>query len=111
MFTNTITLGVMLGLSVGKFLGVVGMCWLATKFRIATLPEGITWSQIAGVGCLAGVGFTMSLFVTTLAFEDAALVDSAKLGIFAASIISGVAGYFVLKIASRRYSNTLGTLK
>lgn len=110
MFSNTITLGVLLGLTVGKFLGVVGFCWLATKFGIATLPEEINWSQIAGVGCLAGVGFTMSLFVTTLAFNDAASVDSAKLGIFAASIISGVVGYFILKMASP-YSNTLGTLK
>jgi NhaA family Na+:H+ antiporter len=110
MFSNTITLGVLAGLSVGKFLGVVGFCWAATKFGIATLPEGINWRQIAGVGCLAGVGFTMSLFITTLAFEDAAFVDNAKLGIFAASIISGVAGYIVLRIASP-YSNTLGTLK
>jgi NhaA family Na+:H+ antiporter len=110
MFSNTITLGVLVGLSVGKFVGVVGFCWAATKFGIATLPAGINWRQIAGVGCLAGVGFTMSLFITTLAFEDAAFVDNAKLGIFAASIISGVAGYIVLRMAST-YSNTLGTLK
>ena len=105
MFSNTITLGVLVGLSVGKFLGVVGFCWAATKFGIAALPAGINWRQIAGVGCLAGVGFTMSLFITTLAFEDAAFVDNAKLGIFAASIISGVAGYIVLRIASP-YSST-----
>ena len=109
-FSNTITLGVLVGLSVGKFLGVVGFCWVATKVGIATLPPGINWRQIAGVGCLAGVGFTMSLFITTLAFEHAEFVDNAKLGIFAASIISGVAGYIVLRIASP-YSNTLGTLK
>jgi NhaA family Na+:H+ antiporter len=100
MFSSTITLGVLAGLSVGKFVGVVGFCWAATKFGIATLPAGINWRQIAGVGCLAGVGFTMSLFITTLAFEDAAFVDNAKLGIFAASIISGVAGYIVLRMAS-----------
>lgn len=110
MFSNTITLGVLVGLTVGKFLGVVGFCWAATKFGITTLPEGINWRQIAGVGCLAGVGFTMSLFVTTLAFNNSEFVDSAKLGIFAASMISGVAGYAVLRNASS-YSNTLGTLK
>lgn len=100
MFTNTVTLGVLAGLTVGKFAGVVGFCWLATKLHIATLPMDINWRQIAGVGFLAGIGFTMSLFVTTLAFTDAELVDSAKLGIFAASIISGVVGYLVLRRSS-----------
>lgn len=100
MFSDSITLGILAGLSVGKFAGVVGFCWLAIRIRIAKLPEGINWSQIAGVGFLSGIGFTMSLFVTTLAFTDAELVDSAKLGIFAASIISGVVGYVVLRRSS-----------
>ncbi len=101
MFSSSITLGVVVGLIVGKFVGVVVFCWLATKFRIAALPSEINWSQIAGVGFLAGIGFTMSLFVTTLAFDDAELVDSAKLGIFTASIISGIVGYVVLKRTSK----------
>ena len=100
MFSDTITLGILAGLSAGKFAGVVGFCWLAIKIRIASLPEGVNWSQIAGVGFLAGIGFTMSLFVTTLAFDEAALVDSAKLGIFAASTISGIIGYIVLKFSA-----------
>ena len=100
MFTDTVTLGVLFGLTVGKFVGVIGFCWLATKFRIASLPEGINWSQIAGVAFLAGIGFTMSLFVTTLAFDDAALVNSAKLGILTASTISGLVGYTILKMSA-----------
>lgn len=101
MLSNTITLGVLAGLTVGKFVGVVGFCWLATKVGIATLPADINWRQIAGVGFLAGIGFTMSLFVTTLAFTDAEFVDSAKLGIFTASTISGVVGYLLLKWSSK----------
>jgi Na+:H+ antiporter, NhaA family len=109
MFSNTVTLGVFAGLTIGKFFGVVGFCWLAIKLGISKLPDGVNWRQIFGVGCLAGVGFTMSLFVTTLAFSEAALVDTAKLGIFAASLVSGIAGYIVLKSSS--YSKTLGTRK
>jgi Na+:H+ antiporter, NhaA family len=100
ILSTNITLGVLLGLVVGKFIGVLIFCWVSVKMKIATLPEGVTWKQIIGVALLAGIGFTMSLFITTLAFKDAQLVTDAKLGIFIASIISGVVGYFVLKKAS-----------
>lgn len=98
--SSSITLGVLLGLVAGKSIGVFIFCWLAVKMKIAALPHGITWKQIIGVALLAGIGFTMSLFITTLAFNDAQLVTDAKLGIFIASIISGVVGYFVLKKVS-----------
>ena len=100
VFSSSITLGIIMGLVVGKFVGVLMFCWVAVKTKITTLPHGVTWKQIIGVALLAGIGFTMSLFITTLAFKDVQLVTDAKLGIFIASIISGVAGYFVLKKAS-----------
>ncbi len=110
IFSSGITMGVFWGLTAGKVLGVVTFCWLMVKLRLSLLPEGMTWGHLWGIGLLAGVGFTMSLFVTTLAFKEPQAVAAAKAGILAASIISGVAGYFVLKKVSR-YSKTLGTLK
>ena len=100
ILSSSVTLGVLLGLVVGKFIGVLIFCWVAVKMKIAALPQGVRWKQIVGVALLAGIGFTMSLFITTLAFKNAQLITAAKLGIFTASIISGVVGYFVLKKAS-----------
>ena len=100
ILSSSITVGVLLGLVAGKFIGVLIFCWVAVKTKVAALPHGVTWKQVIGVALLAGIGFTMSLFVTTLAFKDAQLVTDAKLGIFIASIISGAVGYFVLKKAS-----------
>ena len=111
IFSNGISVGILLGLVVGKFLGVVIFSWGMVKLQLAELPEGMRWPHLVGVGFLAGVGFTMSLFITTLAFRTQQFVGDAKVGIFAASIISGVIGYLVLKKASGRYSKTLGTLK
>jgi NhaA family Na+:H+ antiporter len=100
IFSNGISLGILLGLVVGKFLGVVIFSWVMVKLRLSSLPMGMNWSHLIGVGFLAGVGFTMSLFITTLAFRTPQFVMDAKVGIFAASIISGVIGYLVLKKAS-----------
>jgi Na+:H+ antiporter, NhaA family len=96
-FFQGVSMGVFSGLVVGKFIGVFGMSWILKKLGVAELPDDIHWGHICGVSLLAGIGFTMSLFITTLAFEDAALVNEAKVGIFCASILSGVLGYFVLK--------------
>jgi NhaA family Na+:H+ antiporter len=93
-------MGVLVGLTMGKFLGVTLPCWLMIKLGVATLPAGMTWGKLMGVGLLAGVGFTMSLFITTLAFDNLVLVMEAKIGIFAASIFSGIAGYIVLRKSS-----------
>ena len=100
VLADPISLGVICGLVFGKPTGVVLFSWLATKSRMATMLDGISWRQIAGIGMLAGIGFTMSLFVSNLAFGDAAGVELAKIGILAASLISGVAGAVVL--AKRR---------
>ena len=80
-----------------KQLGVTFFSWLAIKSGRAAMPEGVTWSQIWGVSCLAGVGFTMALFIDELAFLDPSMIAEAKIGILLASLISGIAGYLVLR--------------
>jgi NhaA family Na+:H+ antiporter len=96
-FSNKVTLGVFFGLVMGKPAGVLLFSWLLVKFKISSLPRQMSWQHMVGVGLLAGVGFTMSLFVTALAFNNPQHISDAKVGIFMASLISGIAGYFVLK--------------
>jgi NhaA family Na+:H+ antiporter len=95
--TNPVVLGIVLGLVIGKQLGVTLFAWLAVKSGAAELPAGIGWRHVYGASWLAGIGFTMSLFITDLAFSDAALVEAAKLGILAASLLAGVAGWTILR--------------
>ena len=95
--TSRVTIGVIAGLVVGKLVGIVGAVVLATRMRIATLPAGVTLGQVTGVALLAGIGFTVSLFVTGLAFDDAALQDEAKIGILIASAVAAVLGVAVLR--------------
>jgi Na+:H+ antiporter, NhaA family len=99
--TNPVALGIVLGLVVGKQLGVTLFAWLAVRSGVAELPEGIGWRHVYGAGWLAGIGFTMSLFISDLAFSDDSLVEAAKLGILGASLIAGVAGWTILRGASR----------
>ena len=90
-------LGVSLGLVLGKFVGITGASWLVLKLGVAELPEGTRFTQIAGVSLLAGIGFTMSIFVAQLGFggrEDLLLI--AKTGILAASLLAGVVGFIWL---------------
>jgi len=94
---SPVGLGIILGLVLGKPLGIVFFSWLAVRSGQADLPEGVDWGQIAGAGCLAGVGFTMSLFISDMAFSGETLVREAKMGILAASLIAGVAGYLLLR--------------
>jgi NhaA family Na+:H+ antiporter len=96
VLVNPLALGIIVGLVVGKPLGIAALSWLAVKSGRGALPEGVTWGQIAGVGCLAGIGFTMSLFITDLAFDNETLIATAKVGILAASLVSGVVGYILL---------------
>ena len=96
-FTSTVTLGVIAGLIVGKQIGITTFTWLATRTGLATKPDDVSWRQIYGAGWLAGIGFTMSLFVTALAFDDPVLVTQAKIGILAASLIAGIIGYIILR--------------
>ena len=99
MFTP-VPLGIMLGLFIGKQVGVFGFSWLAIKSGIATLPEGGNWKQLYGVSILTGIGFTMSLFVDTLAYNDTQIYHYAdKLAILLGSFLSGIVGYLVLKKA------------
>jgi NhaA family Na+:H+ antiporter len=100
-FINPVSLGVFSGLVFGKFFGVLFFTWLMVKFKLAELPNLATWRHIAGVALLAGVGFTMSLFITGLAFSDFAMVDEAKYGILLASVTSGTLGMLVLKKLGR----------
>lgn len=96
VLADPISLGVICGLVLGKPIGIVLFSWLATQSRLATMLTGISWRQIVGVGLLGGIGFTMSLFVANLAFGDTVALELAKVGILAASIISGIAGAIVL---------------
>ncbi|MBC6403905.1 MAG: Na+/H+ antiporter NhaA [Hyphomonadaceae bacterium] len=93
-------LGIILGLFLGKQIGVFGMCWIAVKTGAARLPEGTNWRHIYGVACLTGIGFTMSLFIGTLAFEDDALLNSVRLSVLMGSLASGFMGYTVLRFMS-----------
>ncbi len=101
---NPICLGIIVGLLSGKPLGITGTCWLAVKLGFADLPSGVTWRQLFGVSVLAGIGFTMSLFITGLAFSDLADQETAKIGILVASLLAGVIG--VILIATSKSSNT-----
>jgi NhaA family Na+:H+ antiporter len=98
VLVNPVSLGVTLGLLAGKFIGVLTATWLMVKFG-AQLPAKSTWKQIAGVALLAGVGFTMSLFISGLAFSHSEMVDQAKYGILLASILAGALGVMVLRKA------------
>lgn len=95
--THPVALGVSLGLIFGKLVGISVFTWLAVKLGLGKLPRLTGWKHIVGLAGLAGIGFTVSLFVTGLAFDDAALTDRAKTGIFIGSTIAGIAGYFVLR--------------
>jgi NhaA family Na+:H+ antiporter len=95
--SNTVFLGVLLGLVLGKPLGIALAAWLAVRSGLAHLPAGMTCADVLALGFLAGIGFTMSLFVGQLAFTDHALVDAAKLGTLCASAIAGSVGFALLR--------------
>jgi Na+:H+ antiporter, NhaA family len=100
-FSEPVTLGVLLGLVVGKSVGVFLFAWAAVRLGVGKMPVGATWRQVGGVAMLAGVGFTVALFVTELAFGSGLLADHAKVGILAASLVAGVLGFAVLRLVSR----------
>ncbi|PRY80566.1 NhaA family Na+:H+ antiporter [Yoonia maritima] len=91
-------LGVVAGLTIGKPLGIVLICWLAVKLGIARLPKGVTWRHMIGGGCLAGIGFTMSFFIAAAAFDGAAL-NSVKLAVLIASVIAAIIGTLILRLS------------
>jgi NhaA family Na+:H+ antiporter len=103
-FTHDVPMGIAIGLLLGKTIGVYGLTWLAVKTGIAALPQGANWGQVLGVAILCGIGFTMSLFVGSLAFEpgvsDYAGMD--RMGILTGSILAALIGYAVTAAASRK---------
>lgn len=92
-----IPLGIALGLFFGKQLGIMSFVWVAIRLGLARLPEGVTWIQVYGVSVLAGIGFTMSLFIGTLAFSDPETGAAVRVGVLAGSIVSAICGYMILR--------------
>ena len=102
LFSTNVALGVALGLLVGKIVGIVGFTLVFIKLKIAPWPEGMNVRNLFGISLLAAIGFTMSLFITSLAFTHEEYMTQAKIGIFAASIIGGVFGYWVLSKGAKK---------
>lgn len=95
--TEPYSLGIIFGLALGKPIGIVLLCYLAVKMKLTQLPEDINWRLLLGVGMLGGIGFTMSIFVTLLAFDEYTIINNAKFMILIASLLSGIAGFIWLK--------------
>jgi NhaA family Na+:H+ antiporter len=97
-----VILGIVLGLVVGKPLGISLASWLAVRLGLAERPPDTTWSELVGVACLGGIGFTMALFIAALAFDGTTLLSSAKIGVLAASVLAALLGWAALTAAARR---------
>ncbi len=97
LLTSRIAWGILIGLVLGKPLGILGFSRLAVRWRLAQLPNSVNWRQIGAVGMLAGIGFTVSIFISSLAFANDSQVAQAKTAVLGASVISGVLGYFALR--------------
>jgi NhaA family Na+:H+ antiporter len=95
--TSPVSLGIIVGLFVGKQLGIFSFSWIAVKLKLGSLPEGVNWKKIYAAGILAGIGFTMSLFIAGLAFSNETLIDLSKIGVLTGSLLSGIVGYILLK--------------
>jgi NhaA family Na+:H+ antiporter len=97
--THGVPVGIAMGLFIGKQIGVFGLCWLAIKLGMTQLPKGMNWLSLYGISALCGIGFTMSIFIGSLAFEGsgAAITFDERLGITIGSLLSGILGYFVLR--------------
>ncbi len=102
MLASPVTLGIALGLLLGKPLGIFGASYLAVKTGLGTLPHGVTWLHVLGVSFLGGIGFTMSLFVGNLSYSDAAMLNAAKLGVLCGSMFATIGGLVLLVMAVRR---------
>jgi len=110
---HSVPVGIALGLFVGKQVGVFGICWLAIKLKLTTLPGDMSWSSLYGTAALCGIGFTMSLFVGSLAFEQTGvnLLFDERLGIIVGSLAAGVVGYVVLNFSLPRTKTTGAKLR
>lgn len=96
-----LSLGIATGLVLGKQVGIFGACWLALRGGLATLPPGISMRHIYGLSCLAGIGFTMSLFIGNLAFADPGSIAAVKIGVLTGSLVAAIAGVVVFRVGAR----------
>ncbi|MEM6811140.1 MAG: Na+/H+ antiporter NhaA [Pseudomonadota bacterium] len=101
-FLQPVTLGIILGLFVGKQIGVMVITWIAYKFKLCRLPENVTWPQFYGMALLTGIGFTMSLFIGGLAFTDMEMITPVRLGVLTGSFLSAVTGIIVLLLTTKK---------
>ena len=97
--SNPISMGIISGLFIGKQIGIFSFSYFAVKLKLASMPEGVSWKKIYAAAILAGIGFTMSLFIANLAFKFPELLDIAKVGILSGSLLSGIVGFIILKSA------------
>jgi len=97
--THPVSIGIVLGLFLGKQIGIFSFSYLAVKLKLASEPEGVSWKKIYAASVLAGIGFTMSLFIANLAFNSPELLNISKVGILAGSLLSGIVGFIILKSA------------
>ena len=102
IFNEPMSAGIVSGLVIGKPAGILFFTFMAVKLKLCTLPDNLGWDHIFGTGILAGIGFTMSIFITLLAFDDAQLVENAKISIMIASFVAGVTGIIVLRIINNK---------
>lgn len=102
MLNNRNSWGIMAGLLLGKPIGILTCCFLAIRFKIARLPEAVNWKQLSGAAVLAGIGFTMSIFIALLAFDKPELILQSKVAILAASVLAGIAGFILLKWSGKK---------
>ncbi len=106
LFSQTYGQGITLGLIIGKPLGIFALAFLAVKFKICQLPSDLNWKMILGAGCLGGIGFTMSIFIALLAFDDTGVINNTKLVILLASLISGILGFTLLQLFLKKNQKT-----
>ncbi|MCB0696446.1 MAG: Na+/H+ antiporter NhaA, partial [Chitinophagaceae bacterium] len=102
IFTSTVHHGIFTGLVIGKPLGIFLFSWLAVKAGIASLPDKMIWKEVLGMGMIAGVGFTISIFMSTLAFIIPEIQITAKVAIIGASLAAGIIGYLYLALLSKK---------
>jgi NhaA family Na+:H+ antiporter len=93
-----LSVNIAVALVLGKVLGILAFAWLGTRLKLTVLPEGTRWVQMLGLGFLGGIGFTMSMFISSLAYQDAGLLNHAKIGILLGSLAAGIIGYLTLRV-------------
>jgi len=107
LFSN-LGMGIILGLFLGKPIGIFIMSWLSVKLKIAELPQSVTWMHVLGLGLLGGIGFTMSIFIALLSFGDALHQNEAKFAVLIASTVAGISGFCILSLYNKKQKKALG---